>query len=126
MSKKKQYSAFNGLGRVAMIWGIPLMVALAISCPVALVTLVLTAIYGPGGLLFLFTLPPVLIYIKTLCETDDQALRILWLEVQCALRRRYGFLYGKSLTIAPIKYGRRLSVYREALKEDDGSSSSHK
>lgn len=108
-----------------MIAGVPLMPALAIFAPVAIGTLVITAIFGPGGLLFLFVLVPIFIFVKGLCETDDQALRILWLELQCLLRRRYAYLFGKSLTIAPIKYGRRFSVYRDAFKEDDGESSSH-
>jgi type IV secretion system protein VirB3 len=125
MSEKNLYSAFNGLGRVAMVAGVPLMAALCMFVPVVLVTLILAAVYGPGGLLFFSVLVPVFIYVKNLCDTDDQALRILWLEVQCAVRRRYAFLYGKSLTIAPIKYGRRLSVYRDAFREEDGTSISH-
>lgn len=125
MSERKLYSAYNGLTRVAMVMGVPFMAALAVCTPVLMVTLVLAAIFGPGGLLFVFVMVPIFIYVKALCETDDQALRILWLEILCRLRRRYAYLFGKSLTITPIKYGRRLSVYRDAFKDNDVDSSRH-
>lgn len=125
MSERKKYPAFNGLGRVAMIWGVPLMVALAIFAPLILITVGLTFVVGPGALLFAALGVPIFLFVKNVCETDDQALHILWLELQCAVRRRYAHLYGKSFTIAPIKYGRRLSVYRAAMKEQYEKRTSH-
>jgi uncharacterized membrane protein YgcG len=68
MSEKKKYSAYSGLGRVAMIWGIPLMPALCAFVPVVLLTVVAAGIFGPGGLLGFLLLVPVLGLFKKLCE----------------------------------------------------------
>jgi type IV secretion system protein VirB3 len=123
MSKRELYPAYNGLARVAMVWGVPLMTALAIFCPVVIVSIVLAALLGPGGLLFLLVIVPVFIFIKQMCESDDQALSMLWLELKIVMLRRYTNLFGKSFTLAPIKYGRRLPVYRQVFRKEDGESS---
>ncbi|BCF95411.1 VirB3 family type IV secretion system protein [Paraburkholderia largidicola] len=118
MSEKKKYSAFNGLGRVAMVWGVPLMAVLCAAVPIVLVTVLLAAFFGPGGLLGFSLLIPILGLFKKMCETDDQALRILWLEVRCRMSRRMGHLFGNTLTLAPIKLGRRLVVYRQPFRKE--------
>jgi type IV secretion system protein VirB3 len=117
MSEKKKYSAYSGLGRVAMIWGIPLMPALCAFVPVVLLTVVAAGIFGPGGLLGFLLLVPVLGLFKKLCETDEQALRIVALEVRCWLSRRMATMFGNTLTLAPIKLGRRLAVYRQPFRK---------
>lgn len=122
MSKRELYPAYNGLARVAMVWGVPLMPALAISCPVMIISIVLAALFGPGGLLFLLVVVPVFIFLKQTCESDDQAIRMLWLELKIVLFRRYTHLFGKSFTLTPIKYGRRLPVYRQAVRNDNGKT----
>jgi len=123
MAEKKKYSAYNGLGRVAMIAGIPLMAALGVFCPIVLASVIAAAVWGPGGLLFMTTLIPVLMFFKKMCETDDQALRILGLEVRCMFSRRNARLFGGTFTLTPIKLGRRLAVYREAFRKDDDERS---
>jgi type IV secretion system protein VirB3 len=116
MSEKKMYSAYSGLGRVAMIWGIPLMPALCAFVPVVLLTVIAAGIFGPGGLLGFSLLIPVLGVFKKLCETDEQALRIVALEVRCWLSRKMANVYGNTLTLGPIQLGRRLDVYRQQFR----------
>ncbi|MHA6896359.1 VirB3 family type IV secretion system protein [Ralstonia pseudosolanacearum] len=110
------YSAYAGLGRVAMRWGIPLMPLLIVAGTFVLIALVAGALMGPGGLLFGGLAIPILLFMRRLCETDDQALRILWLEVLCVVRRRSWRMFGRTLTLAPIRYGQHLSVYRRPFR----------
>jgi type IV secretion system protein VirB3 len=118
MSEKKLYSAYNGLGRVAMVWGIPLMALLCAAVPIAVLTIIAAALYGPGGLLGFSLLLPVLGLFKKMCETDEQALRIVALEMRCWISRRLGSIFGNTLTLAPIKLGRRLAVYRQPFRKE--------
>lgn len=117
MSEKKLYSPYNGLGRVAMVWGIPMMAVLFAAVPVAVLTLIAAALFGPGGLLGFSLLIPILGLFKKLCETDEQALRIVALELRCRLSRRMGALFGDTLTLAPVKLGRRIEVFRQPFRK---------
>lgn len=118
MSEKKKYSAYNGLARVPMVWGVPLMALLAVAAPIVMLTLALAFMFGPGGLLTILLLAPIIGFLKKICETDDQALRILWLELQCRVQFLLGAKFGKTFTLAPVKLGRRLSVYRQQFRKD--------
>jgi type IV secretion system protein VirB3 len=113
---KTLYSAYAGLGRTAMIWGIPLMPGLGVFVAAVMASLLGAAVLGPGGLLCAVPGAPVLIFFKRICETDDQALRILWLEMQCFLARANAGLFGKTYTLAPMKYGRTLRGYLRAFE----------
>ncbi|MGF6766189.1 type IV secretion system protein VirB3 [Paraburkholderia sp. GAS33] len=114
--EKTLYSAYAGLSRTAMIWGVPLMAALGVFVCSVFASLLGAAMYGIGGLLFAFPGVPVMIFFKHICETDDQALRILWLEVVCFLHRANAGLFGKTYTLAPMTYGRSLKGYMDALE----------
>lgn len=109
MSDKKTYPAYAGLDRTAAIWGIPLMPLLAIVCTAVILAVVGGAVFGPGGLLFGVPAIPVLLFFKHICETDDQALRILFLEVRCVLDRRNTKCFGNTYTLTPLRYGRQLA-----------------
>jgi type IV secretion system protein VirB3 len=86
------------------------------------------AFLGPGGLAFAFLGAPVLLYFKKVCETDDQGLRIMWLEVRCRfyfrMQKLRAFInakraaprFGNTLTLAPLRYGRQRRAYRDFLK----------
>ncbi|KGV74348.1 MULTISPECIES: VirB3 family type IV secretion system protein [Burkholderia] len=116
MSEKKKYPSYAGLGRVAMYWGVPLIPLLIVVAGSIFCAFVATAFLGPGGLLFVTLGVPFLLYIREVCATDDQALRVLWLEIQCVFRRRNFGLFGKTLTLAPMKYGRLLELYRRPFR----------
>ncbi|CAE6846864.1 hypothetical protein R75461_07285 [Paraburkholderia nemoris] len=117
MSEEKTlYSAYAGLGRTAMIWGIPLLAALGVFAASVMAALLGAAVLGPGGLLFAVPGVPVLVFFKEICANDDQALRILGLEVLCFLARANAGLFGRTCTFAPMKYGRTLKGYMNALE----------
>ena len=117
MTEKPKYSAYAGLGRVAMYWGVPLIPLLLVVGFFVFVALIAGVFMGPGGLLFGGLSVPILLFLRKTCETDDQALRILWLEVLCVLRRRSWRMFGHTLTLAPIRYGQHLSVYRRPFRK---------
>ena len=117
MTEKPKYSAYAGLGRVAMYWGVPLIPLLIVAGTFVFLALLAGVFMGPGGLLFGALAVPILLFIRRTCETDDQALRILWLEVLCILRRRSWRMFGRTLTLAPIRYGQHLSVYRRPFRK---------
>jgi type IV secretion system protein VirB3 len=126
MSDKKKYPGYNGLARTPNLWGVPYMPALVVFVGSTAVALVSAGIWGPGGLLFFFLGVPVLLFFKAECETDDQGLRILWLELKCRWYWRrvriMPFLRGKRrspmqranvATLEPLRLGRHSRVYEQ-------------
>lgn len=113
---KPLYPAYAGLGRVAMFWGVPLMPALGVFVGSVVSALTGAAIFGPGGLLLVVLGIPALVFFRHVCETDDQALRILWFEAQSCLARTNAGLFGGTFTLAPMQYGRSLHVYAHAFE----------
>jgi type IV secretion system protein VirB3 len=116
MSEKALYSPYAGLGRVAMIKGVPLMAGLIAFGIGVVVALTGAYLFGPAG--FLLSIPclaPV-IFIKQVCATDDQALHILVLEVRCFLGRTNARMFGNTYTLSPMKYGYRHDVFKQAFE----------
>lgn len=117
MRLKVEYPSYNGLSRVALYWGVPLM-AIVFIVMISLVIAVLAAMFlGIGGILFGAVGLPFLLYLKQICETDDQALRITVLEIWCRITRRNGKNFGGTYTLSPMQYGRRAHVYQRYIKE---------
>jgi type IV secretion system protein VirB3 len=126
--EKTRYPGFNGLGRTAAIWGVPYMAMLVVVVASMFIGVLVSFFVGPGGLLFVFLGFPVLLYFKNVCETDDQGLRIMWLEFRCRFyfwrlqvrarvnARRASPRFGNTATLAPLRYGRQRRVYRGFLK----------
>ncbi|KVL25460.1 type IV secretion system protein VirB3 [Burkholderia territorii] len=112
------YSAYPGLNRVAMVKGIPLIPALAIVGVSVMACLIGGFTLGPGGLLLLGIGIPIWLGLRYICETDDQALRIGWLDFRCFLDRKRVALFGKSYTLAPMQYGMSLDTYTRALMRE--------
>jgi len=111
MSDKTLYPSYAGLGRTAMIWGVPLIPTLFVFAAAVLSALVGAATLGPGGLLFAVPSFPVFLFFKRICVTDDQALRILLLEAWCVFDRALARCFGNTYTLAPMQYGRQLANY---------------
>jgi type IV secretion system protein VirB3 len=115
--EKKKYSSYNGMARSAMVWGIPLIPGLVVFTTFIIGALLLQVVIGSAGLFFAVLGIPILLYCKFLCETDDQAIRMLVLEVWCYFQRRSSAGFGKTYTLAPIKYGRKVDVYKRLFEK---------
>lgn len=117
MGTKTEYSSYNGLSRVAMYKGVPLM-AVVVVAAVSMVIGVASVIFlGIGGAPFFLVGVPILFFIKQLCETDDQALRIAWLEYRCWVTRIFSTKIGETYTLSPMQFGRSKHVYKRYFKE---------
>ena len=121
MSEKTLYPSYAGLGRTAMIWGVPLIPTLFVFAVAVFAALLGAATMGPGGLLFAVPSIPVFMFFKRICATDDQALRILWLEFLCFLDRSLARCFGNTYTLAPMQYGRRLANYKRPFEKSKQS-----
>ncbi len=108
--EETEYVSFNGLGRNAMVFGVPYMVALGICSATALLAMLALMFVGPLGLLTFLLAVPVLVFIRFICETDDRAIDIFMLEIKWALIKMVSGLskyFGGTLTLSPMTYGRR-------------------
>jgi type IV secretion system protein VirB3 len=111
--KPTEYMSFNGLGRPPMTWGVPYMSGLFIMCVSLLPGLFLSVFIHPLGWLFTPIVGiPSIIYVRAICETDAQALRILRLELKWTLLKMMGGnskVHGGTFGMSPISYGRKKS-----------------
>jgi type IV secretion system protein VirB3 len=64
MSDKTLYPSYAGLGRTAMIWGVPLIPTLFVFAAAVFAALLGAATMGPGGLLFAVPSIPVFLFFK--------------------------------------------------------------
>lgn len=101
------YPSYTALDRVASIGGIPLLPGLFVFVASLMVGMVGGVALGPVGLGLGVIGIPVLLWLRVISETDDQALRIVWLEVRCAIDRRNTRAHGGTYTLCPVRLGRR-------------------
>lgn len=80
--KTNKYTTFNGLGRPALAWGVPVMVLISFIFAV-IFTLFLGFIIGWGVFSFIipFILLSILFFLKIKCETNDKAIDIMKLDL---------------------------------------------
>lgn len=109
------YPSFEGLNRIAMIGGVPMLPALIVGCSSLIASMVGGFVLGPGGLLIGSAGVPIFLFLRHICETDDHALRLFWLEFRAWLDRRIVSVFGKTHTLAPMRYGRSLDVYTRSF-----------
>lgn len=102
---RKKYSSLNGLGRTAMLAGIPLIPAICIVVGFVFVSFILQIFLGILAFASIFLLIPILIFLRQLTATDDRALRIFGLELLAIFKRRNYKFFGKTLTFLSSEYG---------------------
>ena len=95
-----------------MIWGIPYMAGLAIMCLSLLGGLLLGTFVGSVGWFFALIAVPIALFVRSISETDDKAIRVLMIELKWSILKKMGGngqFHGNTLAIAPISYGRKIS-----------------
>ena len=109
---------FNALNRQAMIFGVP-VVGLAVSGFVlVMATMLAMPFLGGRALLILALLIPIFIGLRTVCETDDQALRIYAYEIKWFFRKRNTKMFNGTTTVLPTKFGRQNSDFQRFFQQD--------
>lgn len=118
--QEPEYISYNALSRTPKVWGIPFMFFLMFGSSSLLVGMILGLIFGPLGWLIVLLVIPVFLYVKKICETDDQAMRILAIELKWFLIGKLtgnANYFGGTVTIAPNSYGRKLKNVKRYFKE---------
>lgn len=114
---EKECPTFNALDREAMVFGIPL-IALAISGLVTVMAIMATLPFLQGKALLLILLPiPFLFFLRTISANDDQAFKIISLEMKWLFRKRNIKLFNGTLTIISTKFGRNLNDYERFFEQ---------
>lgn len=112
------YPTFGALARSAMVLGIPLP-ALAVCGFIGLMATLMAMPFLSGkALLFLLLPVPVLLFLRTICANDTQALTIIMTETRWFLSRRNIKLFNGTTTILSTKYGRTPSDYQRFFEQN--------
>lgn len=85
----KEFPSLNGLGRPAMMFGVPLMVGLIILAIAIALSFIAQIKYGMMGFLTMLFFIPVILVIRQMTATDDHALKILYFEMKFWLKRLF-------------------------------------
>ena len=113
-----EYSSYEGLSRVAMLAGVPIILGFIILVVFMATAMFLMPVYGLKAFgIFLLALPCIF-FLRMLTKRDDQALRILGLEIYWWFVRRKSNLFGDTLTITATKFGRDRDDYIRFIKEE--------
>ncbi|WP_107688770.1 VirB3 family type IV secretion system protein [Neisseria wadsworthii] len=108
---------FNGMARQAMVIGVPLP-ALAASGFVGMMATMISLPILEGSALFFLLLPiPFILFFRTICANDDQAIRMYVYELKWFLRKKNSKLFGGTNTLLSTKFGRDLSDYQRFFEQ---------
>ena len=102
--KKREFSSYNGLDRVAMIGGVPLLVFIGLMGLSVLVSLIAQVFYGIVGFLFVLFVIPVFLFIRMLVANDDKAIRLLFIEMLFKAKKTNFKGFKNTLTFTPTRY----------------------
>jgi len=92
-----EYSSYEGLSRVAMLAGVPIIPGFIILVVFMAIAMFLMPVYELKAFgIFLLALPCIY-FLRMLMKRDDQALRILGLEIYWWFVRRKSNLFGESV-----------------------------
>ena len=113
-----EYSSYEGLSRVAMLAGVPIIPGFIILVVFMAIAMFLMPVYELKAFgIFLLALPCIY-FLRMLMKRDDQALRILGLEIYWWFVRRKSNLFGDTLTMTGTKFGRDRDDYIRFIKEE--------
>lgn len=100
----RSFSSYTGLDRVVLIWGVPLVPFMLLGTLSVFIGFAGQFFFGLVGILFTFIMLPIFFFVRSITEQDDQALRILALEIKFIFKRAFFKEFGNTLTFLPTRY----------------------
>ena len=100
----RNFSSYNGLDRVPQFLGLPMSAFLILFCVTALLVVLGIKLFSIVGILFAALGFPIFLFLKTITASDDQAIRILGLEVKFISKGHLYKEFGDTLTFQSTKY----------------------
>lgn len=121
-TKKKTYSSFNGLSREPMVMGAPTLVTVGCFLLGFLLGVIGSIILGNVGMLFGLPLLPIFLFIRTLSQTDDQAVKVFLLEMKFywkyRVQKRMNYkANGNAVTFTTTGYTNNERDYRYTFEQ---------
>lgn len=113
----RTFSSYNGLDRVVMVFGVPLVPAVIVLMILMFGSLIAQKILGLIGFAFVALGLPIFLFLRSISETDDRAMNILALEMLFRLKRKYYQEFGNTLTYVPMKYLRNGEYIQQVFKQ---------
>lgn len=114
-----EYPTYGALEREAMFLGVPLMpAAMVIIAFLLLILIGMSITKSSKTLLLLVPAFVILMYMKQVSAKDDQALRIIGIELLCFFYRRNAKIFGGTHTIVSTRYGRRQDDYKRFIEQN--------
>lgn len=113
----RTFSSYNGLDRVVMVFGVPLVPAVILLMILMFGSLIAQKILGLIGFAFVALGLPIFLFLRSISETDDRAMNILAFEMMFRLKRKYYPEFGNTLTYVPMKYLRNGKYIQQILKQ---------
>ena len=121
MSEFIEYPSYNALDRTAMFMGVPLIPAVLLLMVALIIFVVGGNFFGVTGFMFGLLVFPLFLFLRQISQTDDKALRILYIETIFRLKRVAFKEFGNTLTFVPERYLR----YDDIVQQDFRSDSSY-
>ena len=112
-----EYSTYDGMARQALVWGIPMLPMIFIIGVLVIACMFMFPFFELRSFAILLLAIPLLWFLKSITAKDDQALRIVALEVYWWIQRRNMNIFGNNFTITATKFGRERSDYLRFVKE---------
>ena len=115
-----EYDTYDGLSRVVSVMGFPLVPSILFFFVFLFITMFAMRFFGLKALAILLLTVPLLLFLKIMTAHDDQAIRIIGIEIYWRLQRRNAGIFGDTFTLLPTKFGNvRDDYYRFAREEHD-------
>ena len=116
MDGLRTFSSYTGLDRVVLIWGVPMIPFMLLGTLSVFIGFAGQFFFGLIGFLFTFIMLPIFFFVRSLTEQDDQALRILWIEIKFMFKRSFFKEFGNTLTFLPTRYLRDAKRIQQAFE----------
>lgn len=113
-----EYLTYDGMNRAGMVFGMPMIPAVLIIVFFVMVALPAQQYSGPKAWALMLLALPCLWFLREVTAKDDQALRILGLELYWFFQQQNMKLHNNTFAIYATRYGRQHHEYIRIITED--------